>query len=1103
MRRFGFVLLSILLPGALAAPAAAKPWLRSPALSQTQIVFTYAGDLWTVPREGGDARRLTTGAGIETRPVFSPDGQWIAFSGQYDGNWDVYVVPAGGGVPKRITWHPGADRVEGWTPDGKRVLFRSGRQSPYGAGQLFTLPAAGGGLPAALPLPRAEQGSFSPDGDRLAYVPHWNRPGSLTAYISWKRYRGGRTSPIWIARLSDSSVEPIPRESSNDSDPLWIGDRVYFLSDRNGPTSLFAYEPASRKVSQILRSDADIVSASAGPRGIVFDRMGEIHLLDLAGGTAKPVEVRVQGDITAVRPYYAKAADRIVSAALSPNGKRVAFEARGEILTVPAEKGDIRNLTHSPGAADRFPAWSPDGKRIAWFSDASGEYALHVADALGAGDVKEISLGDPPSFFYNTKWSPDGKKIAYTDKRLNVWYVEVDKGKPVRVDTDTYESPYLALEVAWSPDSRWLAYSKELRNHLRAVFVHSVETGKSRQVTDGMSDARYVAFDQGGKYLYFTASTDVGPTTGWLDLSSYGRAVSRSLYMAVLDKDLASPLAPLSDEAAEEEEEDKKDAKAEEDKEKDAKDKEEKPARVTIDFDGLDQRILALPVPARNYTGLAAGKEGVVFFLESAPFGGSGPPAATLHKFELESRKTDKVLDGVTGGVLEVSEDGGSMLVRQGESWKVLPAAGSPEPGKGTLALTDMRVLVDPKAEWRQMYNEVLRMQRDFFYDPKLHGFDLAAGRKRYDPYLEGIGHRSDLNALMNDMLGEMTVGHLYIRGGDAPEAPSVKGGLLGADYEIAGGRYRFARVYNGENWNPELQAPLTQPGVNVKAGEYLLAVDGRELKATDNLYAMFEATAGKSVQIEVGPSADGKGSRTVAVVPVEDEFGLRNLTWIEGNRRKVDELSKGRLAYVYLPDTGGGGYTSFNRYFFAQVGKQGAVIDERFNGGGSAADYVIDYLRRSFLNNFSTREGEDFTTPVGAIFGPKVMIINEAAGSGGDALPYYFRKEKIGPLIGTRTWGGLVGIYDYPSLIGGGTVTSPRVAFWAENGWEVENAGVAPDIEVQLDPKAWRQGRDLQLEKAVEVALDLLAKNPPPQLKKPAYPNYHKGNAEAGGGNP
>ena len=1077
-----------------ASPANGAPWLQKPALSRDQIAFTYAGDLWLVGREGGDARRLTTGLGVEMDAAFSPDGQWIAFSGTYDGNYDIYVVPVAGGAPRRLTWHPGGERAQGWTQDGKGVLFVSGRS---GFPRLYTMPLTGG-LPTELSLPRVAQGALSPDGTRLAYVPFWNRAGGAGNYYAWKRYRGGRTSPIWIARLSDSAIEKVPRENSNDSDAMWIGDRLYFLSDRNGRTTLFAYDLASRKVTEVLaNSGPDIVAASGGPGGIVYEQLGKIHLFDLASGRSKPIPVRVEGDLAAVRPYYAKVADRILNATLSPTGMRAAFEARGEILTVPAEKGDVRNLTRTPGVAERDPAWSPDGQKIAYFSDESGEYALHVAGQTGAGEVRKIPLGDPPSFFYSPKWSPDGSKIAYTDKRMNYWYVDADKGRPVRIDTDLHDNPFRPQEMAWSPDSRWIAYSRDLASHIRAVFLYSIETGKSRQITDGMSDARYVAFDKGGQYLYFTASTDLGPAIGWLDQSSVQRPVSRSVYVAVLDKDLPSPLAPLSDEEKGPAGKDGKD-------DKDGKDKDEGRKTVKIDFDGIGQRILALPIPARNYTGLSAGKAGALFLLESAPVQGFGFEGSVLHRFDLESRKTEKLLDGIQTP-FAVSHDGEKMLVRQGESWSIVPmgpAAGAPKPGEGALALDRMEVLVDPRAEWRQMYREVWRIERDFFYDPGLHGVDLASAMKRYEPFLDGVGHRTDLNAVFNEMLGEITVGHLFIGGGDAPEVPQIKGGLLGADYEIANGRYRFARVYNGENWNPDLQAPLTQPGVNVKPGEYLLSVDGRELRSADNVYSFFEATAGKSVILEVGPDPGGKGSRKVTVVPIESEDGLRFLDWVEGNRRKVDELSGGRLAYIYLPDTAEAGYASFNRYFFSQLGKTGAVIDERFNGGGYAADYVIDYLRRPLLNYVSTREGEDFTTPRGAIFGPKVMIINESAGSGGDALPWYFRKLGIGPLVGTRTWGGLVGIYDYPVLIGGGFVTAPRAAFWNTEGeWEVENHGVAPDVEVELDPKAWRQGRDTQLEKAVEVALELLAENPPPaKPKRPEYPNYHEGDREDSG---
>jgi tricorn protease len=1058
-------------------------------LSAAEVAFAHAGDLWAVGRAGGDARRLTTGVGLELDPAFSPDGRWIAFTGEYEGNYDVYLVEAAGGVPRRLTWHPGADRALGWTPDGKQVLFRSSRNSPYFS-RLFTMPVAGG-LPAELPFPMGQQGSFSPDASRLAYVPLWNRTGSPTAYISWRRYRGGRTSPIWLARMSDSAVEEIPRDNSNDWNPLWVGDRVYFLSDRNGAATLFAYDPAGRKVSEVVKGGgADIASAAAGPGAIVYEQAGRLHLLDLASGQPRPLDVRVRGDVASVRPRWADVKDSIQDAALSPTGVRAAFEVRGEILTVPAEKGDSRNLTRTPGVAERSPAWSPDGQKIAYLSDESGEYALHIAGQTGTGPVQKIGLGDPPSFFYTPKWSPDGQKILYTDKRLSVWYVDVAKGRPVRVDSEALEWPVRLLDPVWSPDSRWIAYTRTLRNNMRAVFLYSLETGKARQVTDGLSDARYAAFDKDGQHLYFTASTDAGPTTGWLDLSSWQRPVSRSVYVAVLDKALPSPLAPKSDE---EKDAAKKEEKEDGDAKKDEGDEKDEPKPVRVDFEGLDQRVLALPIPARNYTGLLAGKSGELFLLEDAPVLGFGGEGSIVHKFTLESRKTEKLSEG-QGAHFRVSHDGEKMLLHQGEGWTIASTAKAPEAGAGALALDGVKVYMDPRAEWRQMFHEVWRIQRDFFYDPKLHGLDLPAAIRRHEPSLDGIAHRADLSALFDEMLGDLTVGHLFIIGGDQPEVEGVAVGLLGADYAVENGRYRFARVYGGENWNPELQAPLTQPGVNVKAGEYLLAVNGRDVRGTDNVYSFFEATAGKSVVIEVGPNPDGKGSRKVSVVPVESESGLRILAWIEGNRRKVDELSGGRLAYVFLPDTAEGGYANFNRYFFAQVDREGAILDERFNGGGFAADYFIDYLRRPLLNYWTTREGADFTTPFGAIYGPKVMLINQFSSSGGDALPWYFRRLEIGPLVGKRTWGGLVGIYDYPPLMDGATVTAPRVAFWSPEGsWDVENHGVAPDIEVELDPQAWRQGRDSQLEKAVRTALEALEKNPLPKHVKPAYPDYNK----------
>ncbi|HWQ34795.1 MAG TPA: PDZ domain-containing protein [Blastocatellia bacterium] len=1075
-----------------ACPAQDTPTLfQKPTVSRTQIVFVYAGDLWIVPREGGEAKRLTTGVGTETDPFFSPDGTMVAFTGQYDGNTDVYVVPAAGGVPKRLTYHPGNDAVAGWTNDGKRILFASGRNSSNPVPRLFTIGIEGGGLPEEVPLPMAERGSYSPDGAFIAYEPliQWQP--------DWKRYHGGQQDVIWIAKLADSSIEKLPRDKSNDHHPMWIGDKVYFLSDRNSPSgavSLFAFDTKSKKVEQLISNDGlDIKSASAGPGVIAYEQFGTIHLYDLKSKKAQKVNIRVNADLASVRPRFERVGARISNAKLSPTGARAVFEARGEIITVPAEKGDPRNLTRTPGVMERDPAWSPDGKWIAYFSDESGEYALHLSSQSGMGEVKKIGLGNPPSFFYSPVWSPDSKKIAFTDKRLNLWYLEIDKGTPVKVDTNTYENPWRVMDPNWSPDSKWIAYTKQLRNRLCAVFAYSLDAGKATQITDGLSDARYAAFDKNGKYLYFTASTDAGPTTGWLDMSSFPFQTTRSVYLVVLKKGEASPLAPESDE--EKVAEEKKDEAPKGPPQK-------KEVVVTIDFDGISQRILSLPIPARNYIGLDPAKSGLIF-LSEAPGGGlMGNGPATVHKFDLEKRKFDKVLEGVT--FLDVSANGEKALYRQGQNWTIASIAtlGQPLPpgapgAPNVLKVSEMEVQVDPKAEWKQMYNEAWRIQRDFLYDPNLHGLDLKATEKRYEPYLNAVAHRADLNYLFDEMLNNIGVGHHFVRGGEMPNPNFVPGGLLGCDYKIENGRYRLAKIYNGENWNPGLRAPLTQPGVEVKEGEYLLAVNGRNLTANDNIYQFFEATANKQVVIRVGPNPDGTGSREVTVVPVANENGLRNRDWMEGNRRKVDQLSGGRLAYIYLPDTGGGGYTNFNRYYFSQIDKEGAVVDERFNGGGTAANYIIDYMRRPLMNKWATREGEDFPTPAASIFGPKAMIINEFAGSGGDMMPWLFRKAGVGPTVGKRTWGGLVGIYDYPALMDGGMVTAPRVAFYNLQGeWDVENYGTPADIEVEFDPAAWRQGRDPQLEKAVEAVLEQLKKNPLPKYQKPAYPNYQTGRA-------
>ena len=1103
--------------------------LRKPSVSKTEIVFNYAGDLWIVARDGGDARRLTAGVGVETDPIFSPDGTMVAFTGEYDGNKDVYVVPAAGGEPKRLTYHPGADYVVGWTPDGKRILFNSSRSSYYHlADQLFTVPVEGG-FPSELPLPIAEQASFSPDGTHLAYVPHpqWQE--------AWKRYRGGQTTPIWVADLKDSSIVKIPRDNSNDFNPMWVGHIIYFLSDRNGPVSLFAYDVNTKQVSEAIKNDGlDFKSASAGPDAIVIEQFAAVRLYDLNTRQVKDVSVRVAGDFAQVRPHFVKVdPKRIHNFNLSPTGTRALMEAWGEIFTVPSDKGDIRNLTHSPAVADRDPAWSPDGRWVAYFSDEPGEYELQLRDQTGMGKIRHINLGKEPSFYYSPVFSPDSKNIAYSDKRLNLWYVNVEKATPTLVATDLFEGPQFSQN--WAPDSKWIAYSKQLPNHLHAIFVYSLEQGKSYQVTDGMSDALYPAFDRHGKYLYFTASTDTALTggQGW-DMSGDNQRVTRSAYIVVLAKDVASPLAPESDEEKVKEEikeqkeqkaKDKAEAKKKDnDKEKDKdskdadkdaatdkdrdkdkdkdKDKKDEPVVVRIDMENIGQRILSLPIPARNYLNLEAGKSGILFLSE-------GPSVITeedqdnlkqtIHKFDLSKRKVDKFLDEVND--FTVSANGEKLLYRKEEQWAITgtgepPSAtppDKPKPGEGPLKLDTMELYLQPRDMWKQIYRETWRIERDFFYDPNHHGLDLAKVQKKYEPYLEGVASREELTYLFQEALGEMTVGHMFVGGGHEPDAKKIKGGLLGADYTVENGRYRVARVYNGENWNPGLQAPLTQPGVNVKAGEYILAVNGRDLHGSDEIYSFFEETAGRQVVLKVGTNPDGKDAREVTVVPVENEDNLRRLAWVEGNRRKVDELSGGRVAYVHVPNTAGAGYNNFNRYYFAQVGKDAAIIDERFNEGGQLADYIIDYLRRPLMSRIVTREGQDWSSPTEAIYGPKVMVVNEMAGSGGDALPWYFRKAQIGPLVGKKTWGGLVGIGGYPELIDGGYVTAPRDAIYGLNGdWEVENHGIPPDFDVDLDPAAVRQGHDPQLEKAVQVVMQLLKEHPLPDYKRPNYPNYH-----------
>jgi len=1096
MRRIFLIFLTSLIIGPLIAASKDTPILaQKPALNRTHVVFVYAGDLWKVPREGGAAQRITSGPGVETNPIFSPDGSLIAFTGEYDGNVDVFVMPAEGGEPRRLTWHPAPDIVLGWTPDGAQILFTSGRTAYSRFNELFTV-GVEGGFPNRLPLPMGYEGSFSSDGKRIAYVP------LRRAFTAWKRYRGGTATPIWVADLSDSRIEKIPRTDSNDYEPMWVGEKVYFLSDREGPVTLFSYDVKTRKVSRALQNDGlDLKSASAGPGAIVYEQFGSLNLYDLVTGKTSPLSVSIAGDMLEVRDKFANVGDSLSSPSLSPNAFRAAFEARGEIITVPEEKGDFRNLTNTPGVMERYPSWSPDGQRIAYFSDEAGEYRLHIRDQKGTGEVVRIELEKNPAFYFSPRWSPDNKKIAYIDCHLNLWYLDLEKKTPVKVDKDRFLGGAAGRVPNWSPDSKWLVYAKRLPNYLGAIYLYSLESGQSSQVTDGMSDAGLPVFDPGGKYLYFTASTDSGASLQ-PDIHSIFREVTNTVYLAVLDKAEPTPFVPQSDEEKLED----LSKTSEEPEKKEEKKKPEKDVTVEIDLEGILQRILAVPMPARNYVELQTGEAGTLLALATeAPLPGTlFPQGVSVHRYDLKERRADVVVSGVD--VFEMARNGKKYLYSQKGRWligtlKPMPPAGAPAPppspgGASDKAMPtqDIQIRVKPLAEWRQMYREAWRIEREFFYDPGLHGLDVEKAQKKYAPYVEAVASRTDLNYLFAEMLGEITVGHLGVGGGDIPRAQRVSTGLLGADYVIENGRYRFARVYSGENWNPQLQAPLTQPGVNVKAGEYLLAVDGREVRGTDNIFKFFEAKAGKQVVLIVGPEPKTEGSREVTVVPISSETSLRNFAWIEDNRRYVERATKGKVAYVYMPDTAFGGYTFFNRYFYAQVGRDALIVDERFNGGGMLATDIIERFGRKMMSLVATRDGEDEVQPQGAIFGPKVMLINEFAGSGGDAMPWYFQRAKVGPLVGKRTWGGLVGRAGAPSLMDGGYATAPSSGVWSPDGhWIAENIGVIPDVEVELDPQLVRQGKDPQLNKAIEIVMEGLAKNPPQKPKRPAYPDYHK----------
>ncbi len=1108
----------------LASPALAQSTtrlLRTPSVSASHITFAYANNVWVVERAGGSARRLTSFQGQTQNPKLSPDGKLIAFSAEYGGNTDVYTVPVEGGQPTRVTWHPSADMVQGWTPDGRTIVFASSRASAApSATQRFWTISATGGVEQPMPMPRAYQGKISPDGKRIAY----RMPSSWDE--ERRNYRGGQNRPIWILDLTTFALDTTPFAGTKEMDPVWVGDVVYFLSDRDGVSNVWSYDSKSKRIAQATKfTDFDVKSLDAGGGVLVFEQAGYVHEMDPASSRSKIVNITAAGDFPWMMAGWKDVTSRVTSLSLSNTGKRVAVEARGEVFTVPAEKGDVRNLTASGGAADILPVWGPDGRSIAYFSDRSGEYRLYIAGQDGLAAPREIPWPES-SRPYAPVWSPDGRRIAFQDSHFQLWLVDVAAGTVKVADNDPYFMSDRSLVPVWSPDSRWIVYPKRLKSLYRALYMYDTQNGQKRQITDGMADVASPAWDASGKYVWFFASTNVALNTSLLDMSAYDKPPTRSLYMAVLSKADPSPLLPESDEeaaragAAPRDPRDpsprdstppRADSNAARAGGAGARANDSTPvpaaragAATRIDFDGIQGRVIAVPgIADRNYSSLKSGPPGTVFFLEPSPpsgtgGGGGGGGGATLHRYQLSTRRATPFVQGTDGYTL--SGDGRKLLYRTGgaggalyivDADRAVPAAGT-----GRLNVT-LRAYIDPKDEFRQIFNEGWRNQRNNLYVKNSHGSDWPAVKKMYEPLLAHVMHRADLNYLMDNMGAEIAIGHSYVRGGDMPEVPTANGGLLGADLAVENGRYRIGKIYETETWNPELRAPLSSPGVNVSTGDYILAINGVELRAPDNVYRLLDGTANRQTVLTVNSRPAMDGARQITVLPVANEQGLRTRAWVERNRRIVDSMSGGKIAYVYVPNTGQPGFTSFNRYYFAQQDREGVVVDERYNGGGSAADYIVDLLGRDYDGYFNNPVGEryPFTSPANGIWGPKVMIINEMAGSGGDLMPYMFQRRKIGPLVGKRTWGGLVATTDTPGFVDGGSMIAPRFGFFSrDDKFAVENEGVAPDIDVENFPKDVIAGRDPQLERAVAEAMRMLKEKPTGRAtKEPAPPVWGK----------
>lgn len=1078
---------------AASAPATAQVdarMFRQPDVSATQIAFVYAGDIWVAPKSGGTAHRLSTPEGEERFPRFSPDGSTLAFTANYDGNEDVYRVPAGGGEAVRLTQHPQDDRTLGWHPDGSRVLVASARHSERQRYRKFFTVPRDGGLARPLPVPYGEFGALSPDGTWIAYTP------KSRSERTWKRYRGGWAPDVWLFNLETLESRRVTEDPANDDHPMWHGRTLYFLSDR-GPAqryNLWAYEMDGGEMRQVTDfTDVDVHYPSIGPDEIVFQAGGRLYLLGLEDEQVRPVDVDVVTDRSTLRPRTERVGDEIRAAAISPSGQRALFQARGEVFTVPAEHGPVRNLTRSSGTAERTPAWSPDGERVAYWTDRDGEYQLALRSADGSGPERILTSFES-GFRYRPHWSPDGRRLAYVDQAMRIQLLEVETGEVTTVDRGLWmtHGALASFRPSWSPDGRWLAWSRGQENRNGSVYLHDTESGETHRVTSAFYHDRSPAFGPEGDHLFFLTDRHFSPVYSDHG-NSWAYPNATRVAVATLRPDVASPLAPRNDVEAGDGAEDA-DGEDGHDEEGDGSD-----APVEIDLDGLEARAEELPLPAGNYTHLEA-VEGKVL-VHRRPRSGSAEEASPLVYWDLEEREEKTILDDVDA--YHVSRDGGKLLVRAKGEFHIV------EPGPGQelaspLRTSEMATTVRPEREWRQIFSDTWRFYRDYFYDPNMHGVDWEAMRDQYRDLLDDAVTRWDVNHVLGEMIAELDASHTYRSGGDVERAETRSAGMLGVDWEVAEGAYRIGRILRPAPWVSEVRSPLDRPGLDVDEGTYVLAVNGTPLETDAEPWAVLEGHAGETVELTIGDRPDPEEARQVLVETLRpgEAARLRHLAWIQQNRETVAEATDGRVGYVYVPNTGIGGQNELVRQFQGQLHMDGLVIDERWNSGGQIPDRFVELLNRPPLSWWAVRDGRDWPWPPAAHFGPQVMLINGWSGSGGDAFPYYFREVERGPLIGERTWGGLIGISGVPSLVDGGAVTVPTFRMYGPDGeWFAEGHGVEPDIRVEDDPSALARGTDPQLQRAIRWTLEQLEEDPPPKPARPSYEDRSRPEPDSAGG--